>query len=328
MLYLWKRNRLTFSIDYLDLDLKSMSTSCNTHDYDGKLRKKWFEMRSMLVHTYLPNCDSFDETIKDIERWLDKKYFNVKRIGRARRSLRILTSSRNSNFDSCNEIDVEELLPIIWNKVKNQEDIQDTFYEQLCDITGGSCSQGRSTRLFQFLFLFDIPPDAVVSASIVDEGKADESIEKKLIEKDLAFETPNIALMAENEKSTEPESTRKDLPSNTPIITSSTKEDKTEKSIEQESIKQDSLPETSNIASTINTEQIKRLIQQESIKLEPVPYENYVVISGEKRQSEEKSKSDEEQSPENVKQSHHNEQLHTDDKAKENQQSVERQQSQ
>jgi hypothetical protein len=134
-----------------------MPTSCNTHAYDGKLRDKWFEIRPMLIEKYLPNCLSFDETIKQIEEWLEKKYYNVKRIGRARRSIKILTSQRKSNFDSRNEIDVEELLPILWDKVKNQEDIHDTFYEQLCDITGGSCSQGRSTRLFQFLFLFDLP---------------------------------------------------------------------------------------------------------------------------------------------------------------------------
>jgi len=140
-----------------------MPTSCNTHDYDGKLREKWFEMRSMLIEQYLPNCLSFDDTIKEIEQWLDKKYFNVKRIGRARRSIKILTSQRKSNFDSRNDIDVEELLPILWDKVKKQEDIHDTFYEQLCDITGGSCSQGRSTRLFQFLFLFDLPTNTQIS---------------------------------------------------------------------------------------------------------------------------------------------------------------------
>jgi len=134
-----------------------MPTSCNTHDYDGELREKWFEMRPMLIEKYLPNCLSFDDTIKQIEEWLDRKYYNVKRIGRARRSIRILTTQRKSNFDYRNDIDVHELLPILWDKVKNQEDIHDTFYEQLCDITGGSCSQGRSTRLFQFLFLFDLP---------------------------------------------------------------------------------------------------------------------------------------------------------------------------
>jgi hypothetical protein len=149
-----------------------MPTSYNTHDYDGKLRDKWFEIRPMLIERYLPNCLSFDDTIKQIEEWLDKKYYNVKRIGRARRAIRILTSQRRSNFDSKNEIDVEELLPILWDKVKNQEDIHNTFYEQLCDITGGSCSQGRSTRLFQFLFLFDLP-------TITEEEK------KQTLDKDL-----------------------------------------------------------------------------------------------------------------------------------------------
>jgi hypothetical protein len=158
-----------------------MPTSCNTHAYDGKLREKWFQMRPMLIEKYLPNCLSFDETIKQIEEWLDRKYYNVKRIGRARRSIRILTSQRKSNFDSRNDIDVEELLPILWDKVKNQEDIHDTFYEQLCDITGGSCSQGRSTRLFQFLFLFDLPTNieeekTKVSTEQQPEETTDENI--------------------------------------------------------------------------------------------------------------------------------------------------------
>jgi hypothetical protein len=146
-----------------------MPTSWNTHDYDGKLRDKWFQMRPMLVEKYLPNCLSFDDTIKEIEQWLNKKYYNVKRIGRARRSIDILTSQRRSNFDSRNDIDVEELLPILWNQVKNQEDIHNTFYEQLCDITGGSCSQGRSTRLFQFLFLFDLPSEISTTTSNAEQ---------------------------------------------------------------------------------------------------------------------------------------------------------------
>lgn len=139
------------------LRLETMPTSCNTHHYDGQLRNKWFQIRPILIEKYLSECLSFEETISDIERWLDRKYYNVKRIGRARKSITILRSSRTGNYDRKNEIDVEELLPILWHQVKPKEDIHNTFYEQLCDITGGSCSQGRSTRLFQFLFLFDLP---------------------------------------------------------------------------------------------------------------------------------------------------------------------------
>jgi hypothetical protein len=179
-----------------------MPTSCNTHDYDGKLREKWFEMRSILIEEYLPNCLSFDDTIKEIEQWLDKKYFNVKRIGRARRSIKILTSQRKSNFDSRNDIDVEELLPILWDKVKKQEDIHDTFYEQLCDITGGSCSQGRSTRLFQFLFLFDLPTETSTTISNMDEKQ---EIKDLSIEQDLPKTTPDkdFVLTSEESKSHE-----------------------------------------------------------------------------------------------------------------------------
>ena len=164
----------------------SMATSCNTHAYDGQLREKWFQMRPMLLEKYLPQCVSFDDTLKEIEQWLDRKYFNVKRIARARRSLRILATQRKGNFDSRNDIDVEELLPILWDKVRNQNDIHDTFYEQLCDITGGSCSQGRSTRLFQFLFLFDLPSDAPTTTPNADEQakRTDESNDQESVNND------------------------------------------------------------------------------------------------------------------------------------------------
>ena len=185
-----------------------MPTSCNTHDYDGKLREKWFQMRPMLLEKYLPNCLSFDDTIAEIEEWLDKKYYNVKRIGRARRSIKILTSQRRGNFDSRNEIDVEELLPILWNQVKSHEDIHDTFYEQFCDITGGSCSQGRSTRLFQFLFLFDLPLETSTTPVNTEEKEGEEtkdiSAEKESITKDLAemtLDNSTISVLEERPQS-------------------------------------------------------------------------------------------------------------------------------
>ena len=148
-----------------------MPTSCRTHDYDGTLREKWFAMRPMLLEKYLPQCLSFDKTINEMEEWLKRKYSNVKRIGRARRAIDILRSERTSNFDSRNEIDVEELLPLLWNQVKSEDDMHDTFYEQLCDIPGGSCSQGRSTRLFQFLFVFDCLTEPSIPASTDEPDK-------------------------------------------------------------------------------------------------------------------------------------------------------------
>jgi hypothetical protein len=177
-----------------------MPTSWNTHDYDGKLRDKWFQMRPMLIEKYLPNCLSFDNTIKEIEQWLNKKYYNVKRIGRARRSIDILTSQRRSNFDSRNDIDVEELLPILWNQVKNQEDIHNTFYEQLCDITGGSCSQGRSTRLFQFLFLFDLPSEISTTTSNTEQEGEKKEISTETTRDDNSGSIPEEKPQLQEEK--------------------------------------------------------------------------------------------------------------------------------
>ncbi|CAF2547017.1 unnamed protein product [Rotaria sp. Silwood2] len=275
-----------------------MPTSCNTHDYDGKLRQKWFEMRSMLITKYLPNCLSFDNTIKDIEQWLDKKYFNVKRIGRARRSLKILMSSRHSNFDSRNEINVEELLPILWDKVKNQEDIHDTFYEQLCDITGGSCSQGRSTRLFQFLFLFDLPSEPPSTTSKTEEEKIELSNEQQPIEKDFSAATSST--------------------------TTKVKEEKTEISSDQEPIEKDPSSQVSSTTLKFEEEKMEISTEQKSIKKdlssETTLEENSVSISEEKQELQEKSKSHEEQSPRKEERLHKDEQLHTEDETKGEQQ--------
>lgn len=157
--------------------MATKGSPCSTHTYDGKLRKKWLQMRPMLMDNYFPQCLSFDETITEIEKWLNEKYYNVKRIGRARRSINILIAQRRGNLDSRNDIDVEELLPMVWRKIKEQEDLHDLFYEQFCDITGGSCAQGRSTRLFQFLFLFDsmFPTNEANSSVESSEESVDQS---------------------------------------------------------------------------------------------------------------------------------------------------------
>ncbi|CAF1161909.1 unnamed protein product [Rotaria sp. Silwood1] len=298
-----------------------MPTSCNTHDYDGKLRQKWFEIRPMLISNYLPHCLSFDDTIKDIEKWLDKKYFNVKRIGRARRSLNILVSSRNRNFDSRNEIDVEELLPILWDKVKNQQDIHDTFYEQLCDITGGSCSQGRSTRLFQFLFLFDLTSETSNITSTIEEEKSEISTEQQSIKKDSSSEMLNITSKIEDERivlSNEQQPIEENSSEVTSSTTSKIIEEKTEISTEQEPIVKFSSLETSGTTSKIEEEKTEISTENESIKKD-LPSsetrldENSVSISEEDQQSQEKSISQNEQSSEKQEELHKDEQLHIEE---------------
>ena len=185
-----------------------MPTSCRTHDYDGTLREKWFAMRPMLLEKYLPRCLSFDKTINEMEEWLDRKYFNVKRIGRARRALNILRSERRSNFDSRNEIDVEELLPLLWSQVKSEDDMHDTLYEQLCDIPGGSCSQGRSTRLFQFLFVFDSLTEPSIPAATDEPDKKALSTEQGAMPCDTSVTTLDTVVSSTDERHHSPERER------------------------------------------------------------------------------------------------------------------------
>jgi hypothetical protein len=109
-----------------------------THYYDGKLK-----------YTKINNLQNFNDTINDIKIYI-KGHHNESRI---LITLNLLSNDRKNNIDNINKINVEDLLPHVWQKVKDYDtETINVFYEQLIDIVQyGSCAQGRTTRLIQFL---------------------------------------------------------------------------------------------------------------------------------------------------------------------------------
>lgn len=126
--------------------------SINTHDYDGHLKDYYKTLVSNDNNEY----DSFEKVLDlifaDLKNLRSKYPLFKNASNRILSSLKLLDSDRKNNYDPINDIRVEDLLPRVWNKVSNDESIRFVFYEQIIDILEkGSCSQGRVTRLIQFL---------------------------------------------------------------------------------------------------------------------------------------------------------------------------------
>lgn len=127
------------------------NTSINTHDYDKKLTKIITTHKKISKHEF----KLFINILNEINNYINNdKKINLKLKINAQKTIHLLANDRCKNYDNLNKINVEILLPIIWNKIKNINNltIYYLFIEQLSDIyTSGSCAQGRTTRLIQFL---------------------------------------------------------------------------------------------------------------------------------------------------------------------------------
>ena len=123
--------------------------SINTHAYDkiiGPLYKKYLETDSQELN----KPPDFNTTVSEI-----RKYINVMANNKmkpyALRMLNLLVNNKNGNYDPKNQIHVNDLLPRTWRFIRHYEkDGIECFIEQIADISKGSCSQGRTTRIFQF----------------------------------------------------------------------------------------------------------------------------------------------------------------------------------
>ena len=126
--------------------------SINTHDYDGHLKDYY----KTLVLNDNNEYESFEKVLDlifaDLKNLRSKYPQFQNSSNRVLASLQLLESDRKNNYDPINDIRVEDLLPRVWKKVSVDESIRFVFYEQIIDILEkGSCSQGRVTRLIQFL---------------------------------------------------------------------------------------------------------------------------------------------------------------------------------
>ncbi len=121
-----------------------MNLLLNTHYYDGKLPVICTSLINQIdVNQYIP-------TLNEISSSLNNGIPNLPAI---QKTLQLFQNDRPNNYDSKNKINAEHLLILVWNKVKTFDlKAKLVFFEQLADISlYGPCSQGRTTRLIQFL---------------------------------------------------------------------------------------------------------------------------------------------------------------------------------
>jgi hypothetical protein len=126
-------------------------TTLDTHDYDTRLKKVITTKKEITENEF----KIFVKCLTEINDFFNQdKFLKVSSKINAQKTINLLLNDRKNNYDEKNKINVELLLPMIWNKVKdyNELTIYDIFVEQLNDIIiSGPCAQGRTTRLIQLL---------------------------------------------------------------------------------------------------------------------------------------------------------------------------------
>lgn len=116
-------------------------SALNTHTYDGKIDKN-----QLLL---LQNIDDISPEIKkdhakQLLPLVQHKHF-----------IQLILDNWNqpSNYDPTNDLKADELL-YLCSKYKDNSDFIHLLDEQLSDFKTGSCSQGRTHRIFQLLLAF------------------------------------------------------------------------------------------------------------------------------------------------------------------------------
>lgn len=121
----------------------------NTHFYDGQLNPRFLEIQKAI-----PNPLSLDQTFQEIINLINQQ--KPKQKQQATRIIQRLKADRGkpANHDQKNQIHVDQLLPLVWTRVKEYDHTgQSLFIEQLIEIQGGMCPQGRTARLLQMVEL-------------------------------------------------------------------------------------------------------------------------------------------------------------------------------
>jgi len=127
----------------------------NTHFYDGKLNPRFLEIQKSI-----PNPLPLEQTYREIKALINTTFTDQPQ--RKKQALAIIKRLKNdrgkvANHDQKNKIHVDQLLPLVWTQVKEYDATAKLlFLEQLIEIRGGMCPQGRTTRLIQMI---ELPPD-------------------------------------------------------------------------------------------------------------------------------------------------------------------------
>lgn len=112
---------------------KGLSTA--THDYDGTL-----------VYTPLDLTLTLEDALERAGKAIEESK-EVKKKGHALNTLQLLNGAKG-NYDPSSKIRIHDL----FREVMAKNPYPDLLTDILAEVTtGGSCPQGRSTRLFQLL---------------------------------------------------------------------------------------------------------------------------------------------------------------------------------
>ncbi len=134
-----------------------MADKLNTHYYDGSLKEQYKNLVNIqnTKTDFLQQKWDINVVMKEIYEGLTRQNRNPLETQQINQMLRLFYTDPQSNYDSLNEIDVLDLLCRTWYFVKKEKpEDQSIFYDQLLEIKNGTCSQGRSTRLYQVYYTY------------------------------------------------------------------------------------------------------------------------------------------------------------------------------
>jgi hypothetical protein len=118
-----------------------MNTYTNTHFYDRKIQ-----------HNIKMHVEKQEIKNMGIELLKLTSSFNCV----ATQFLKQIVDSigTNANYDNTNDLNVDDLLVLCYNKRQNKDFINELEI-QLIDMSSGSCPQGRTHRLYQIIKAFE-----------------------------------------------------------------------------------------------------------------------------------------------------------------------------
>lgn len=112
-----------------------------THYYDGKLK----DYAANLLQGITKSSQTFDQVCRQFQDWSQKLNYPQAGI-----TLDFLLKEKGHNDDPTDNLNAEDLLILIWEKIKDNPQDYPYLFEQLGDITtSGPCVMGRTKRLFQ-----------------------------------------------------------------------------------------------------------------------------------------------------------------------------------
>ena len=116
----------------------------STHYYDKKLQK---------IDLPTSSKEKFNLVIDEMIEYVKNKKYGSDSIW----SLKLFRDS--NNYDKCDNLNVKDILPALWDKMKQHKLCDDEWIWKygIIEIKNGSCPQGRTKRLMQvYLPLVDL----------------------------------------------------------------------------------------------------------------------------------------------------------------------------